>query len=231
MVLVLGALRREIAPIRQQIEQLQQEDWSGFEFCRGRIGAVETAVGRIGVGKASAAAMTQRLVDRCRPAAVILSGIAGGLSPELEIGDIVVARSCLQYDLDVSAFGYPLGEVPETPSGVFACDPALAEVVAAAPGFRGRARLGRVLTGDRFLDVGEKQRLAAERGVAGDVVDMESAAVALVCRLNGVPLVVVRTVSDTLDGRRARRFGRLVGSCSDSAVRCLQQLSEAGLIP
>ncbi len=230
MVLLLGALRREIAPIRRQLVQLEYEEWSGFELYRGGIGGVETAVGRIGVGKASAAAMTQRLVEHCRPAVVILSGIAGGLSPELELGDIVVARSCVQYDLDVTACGYPLGEVPETPSGVIACDPALAEAVAAAPCFRERSRLGRVLTGDRFLDAAGKQRLAAERGLPGDVVDMESAAVALVCRLNGLPLVVIRTVSDTLDGRRPRRFGRLVGSCGDSAVRCLRQLSEAGLL-
>ena len=232
MILLLGALECEITRIPPLLSGSERHDWRGFEVYRGMLEGRSVAVARIGAGKALAAAVTQRLVQEYRPRAVLLTGIAGALVADLAVGDLVLGRDCVQHDLDASRFGFVRGEIPYSRFRVLPCDSALLECAATAAPLRGRARVGRILSGDRFLDREEKRRLAVcGRELSGTVVDMESAGVALVCALNAIPLLIVRTVSDTLEGAAPKRFRRLLESCGDTAAAYFRALASAGALP
>lgn len=164
---------------------------------------VPVAIIKCGVGKVFAAMITQHVIDAYTPASVISTGVAGGLSPALSIGDVVVSRDCLHHDLDTSALGFPRGRIPYTDYRFFAGDDTLVRIAVTADlGDRAhRVVAGRILTGDQFIH-GDRATTHAylTDDLQGDAVDMESAAIAQVCTVNDTPFVSVRTLSDMADG-------------------------------
>jgi nucleoside phosphorylase len=88
--------------------------------------------------------------------------------------------------------------VPYSTYRVFTCDPGLVERAMAVEPERGRAHLGRILSGDQFIaDAARREALARE--FEGDAVEMEGASVALVATVNEIPFLLIRTISDHAD--------------------------------
>ena len=102
---------------------------------------------RTGVGKAFAAMVAQRAIDRVRPDYLIVTGIAGSVRDGLQPGDVVVGRDCVQHDLDATALGFELGRVPYTEHRILRADPRLVELALAVPVAGRRVVAGRILTG------------------------------------------------------------------------------------
>jgi adenosylhomocysteine nucleosidase len=157
---------------------------------------------KCGVGKVFAALITQYLADRYDLAGVVSTGVAGGLSDALAIGDVVVSRDCIHHDMDVRALGFARGHIPFTDFRIFWGDETLLRKALSARLESGhRVVAGRILTGDQFISGARHEthgHLTDE--LEGDAVDMESAAIAQVCFINGIPFVSVRTLSDKADG-------------------------------
>ena len=175
----------------------------------------------------------------------MFSGVAGGLDPALNIGDIVVADRAVQHDAGViEADGlqlYQAGHVPfinPTENLGYRVDPELdarvrdrldgfplPPVSRAAGGADRPPRIahGAVLTGDQFLhDEPTRERLHAELG--GCAVDMEGAAVAQVCEAFGAPWLLIRALSD-LAGRDSRfDFAAFVDEVAASSAAILRHL-------
>lgn len=209
MTLVLGAVDGELSVILERMRTSSAESWNGFPFARGTIGGQPVVVARAGTGKSLSAMVTQHLIDRTTAHRVIVVGMAGSLRDEVAVGDTVIARDTLQYDVDVTALGFEPGRIPHAPARAFVCDPGLVELARAVDPSRGRAHLGRIVSGDRFVaDTGFRARLAGSYDA--HAVEMEGASIGLVAVLNGVPFVIVRSISDRADGapvdlrRRAR---------------------------
>ncbi len=194
-------------------------EYIGDEMLIERVDTVGTNVFRIGmveqipcvmvhggIGKVVAAHTAQTLVTRYGVDAVIFTGVAGGVNPSLDIGDIVISRNVVEHD-----FGQILPDrfVPFDTVGFFA-DSMLVQIAQiAATGvawesipaaIRGeeempRVRVGRVATGDQFIS-SETKRLWIEQTFHADCVEMEGSAVAQICDLYGVPFVIIRSMSD-----------------------------------
>jgi len=172
-----------------------------------------------GVGLINAAMTSQLLIDRYDPKAVVFSGIAGGIDSSIQIGDIVVCDRWLVHD-----YGYlgGAGLVPGStrlfdPTGdslavdsVFQADSILLGIVSSlktsALQFKPvgdrtpKLVVGGVgVSGNTFIDSYEKRIWLSEM-FGALTTDMESAALAQVCRGNGVPFVVFRSASDLAGG-------------------------------
>ena len=170
------------------------------------------------MGKTLSAMLTQYLIDRYAPSRIVFTGVAGALDPELEIGDTLVAESCMQYDMDVTALGFKLGEVPYTPYRVLSCDPELVDSARTCRPSGGAVRVGHVLTGDTFVVTSkdESHRYLRDE-LAGDAVEMEGASAGLVATVNEVPFVIVRTISDKADASTSVNFAKFVKQASRNA--------------
>lgn len=198
---IVGAMPEEVAPLVGAAVGLVEERVGPFVFQRARLDGVPVLLATCGIGKVQAAALTQALLTR-GAAAVLFTGVAGGVDPDLRVGDLVVAVDAVQHDVDVTALGYAPGQLPGHPVA-WTADPALRDVVyaaaaalAASAGWR--VVLGRVASGDRFVaDPDQVARLRTDFGAA--CAEMEGAAVAQVCAAWGVPWAIVRSVSDTAD--------------------------------
>jgi adenosylhomocysteine nucleosidase len=180
------------------------------------------------MGKVSAAAGVQRLIDQFAVSQLVVCGLAGGLAPQLNIGDVVVGERFVQHDLDASPI-YPRFEVPGLGMTYFTPDAELARLAADVAsdftsrfdgaeeasglvrGTRPEVHRGLIVTGDRFVGAGTREEL---KRLFPDAlcVEMEGGAVAQVCHVNSVPFVIVRVISDRADGSAALDFKRFVES-------------------
>lgn len=198
-VTILAALEEEVDAFRGAHQLLPVAGPAPVAGYRFRFGDSSVTLLRAGVGKACAAMAAQYAVDRERPDYLIVTGIAGSIRPGLALGDVVVSRDCVQHDLDVTALGIPLGQVPFTDYRFLAADSKLLALALATPLAGQRVVAGRILTGDQFIAAADAAAQRRLRSLQGDVVEMEGAAIALVAAINRVPFVIIRSVSDRAD--------------------------------
>lgn len=198
---LIGAMNEEIELLLADMQQNQRSERAGITFYEGIFHGKAVVLCKSGVGKVNAAVTTQILIDAYGVDCILFTGVAGALHPELNIGDIVVSTSCMQHDMDVSPLGYARGVIPYQDQSEFQAAPDLVKKAEAACQrlFDGRYRLGKVLSGDQFVASRELVRELHE-SMYGVCTEMEGAAVAQVCYMNGTPFVVIRSMSDRADG-------------------------------
>jgi 5'-methylthioadenosine/S-adenosylhomocysteine nucleosidase len=210
-IAILGAMDAEIAEFLAHAHVLGRDEWNGFIFHRIRLEGRAAVLAKCGIGKVFAALVSQHLIDAYAPARLLFTGVAGALNPAYEIGDVVVARDCMQHDVDGRAMGFARGNLLFTDLKVFAADPEMARLAAGAPAVGHRVHTGRILTGDQFMtrDAINRHHYLVDE-LAGDAVEMEGAAMAQVCAVNRIPFAVVRTISDRADGDAVHDFNRFL---------------------
>ncbi len=202
MLALMGAMEEEVTLLKGGMTITDQAVHAGISVFRGTFQGVPMALAQCGIGKVNATICTQMLIDLYRPDNLVFSGVAGGLLPNMRVGDLVIASHLIQYDMDLTAFGRRHGEVPgqdrmvESDPGLVqkttdAFDKAF-ENVDNAPNLL----LGTVVSGDRFISDVKTLRWL-QREFAALATEMEGAAVGYTCHLNGLPFVVVRGLSDT----------------------------------
>ena len=126
------------------------------------------------------------------------TGSAGGFDPELHIGDVVISSEVRHHDVDVTGFGYEIGQVPRLPAG-FTADERLKAIARAAIGELPdgiQCKEGLICTGDQFMCDPERIAKARRDFPTMAAVEMEAAAIAQVCHQFGTPFVVTRSLSD-----------------------------------
>jgi adenosylhomocysteine nucleosidase len=203
---IVAALKEEIEPLVGSMQDVQSSEWGRSLIHQGEVGDCHVVAVAGGVGKVKAAACTQYLIDSFSLDSLICTGVAGAVNPRLKIGDVVISKKTLQHDFDP---GDPK-LLKKLRKRWLEADVELVELAREAGkdlGLADRCYSGRVLTGDQGIGSRERRQWLWET-FRGDCVDMESAAVAQVCRLNGVPWVVVRTVSDSAGKDSIAEFKR-----------------------
>lgn len=197
MIAIIGAMDEEIELLRGLLDGRQEETVLGVTLYRGLLDGVPVMLTQGGIGKVNAAKTATVLLLK-GATRVIFTGVAGGVHPDLAVGDLVVSTDLIQHDVDVTPLGYDLGTVPgEQPAWV--ADEALRALALAAA--RAETGLtvyeGRIASGDQFIASVEGS--ARLQTFGAHCAEMEGAAVAQVCAAAGVPFVVIRAISDTAD--------------------------------
>ncbi|HSV36210.1 MAG TPA: 5'-methylthioadenosine/adenosylhomocysteine nucleosidase [Ramlibacter sp.] len=174
---------------------------AGREFWVGHLHGQEVVAVLSRIGKVAAATTAAVLIERFQVSGIVFTGVAGGLGPGVNVGDVVIADSFLQHDLDASPI-FPRYEVPLYGMSQFATDADLSAslaraVRAALPGVA--LHRGLVVSGDRFVATTAESRALQAALPQALAVEMEGAAFAQVCHDYGVPFAAVRTISDRAD--------------------------------
>ena len=180
---IITAMPEETQAIIRALKQTQKMRMGGLAVQQAHVGEHELVVVEAGMGFANATTAARQLISELRPDLVVSTGFCGGISAELRVGDIVVATALTI----VSENG--LKDVPVTIAAVSRNFVSLQ----ADEGHRVFAGLFASTT-----TIMQKSRLAAllPPDAPISVVEMESAAIALVAGESGIPFVGFRTVSD-----------------------------------
>ena len=199
-VAIIGAMPVEIEALLEVAEIEKTEEIASMTFHLGTLCGMPIVTAVCGAGKVNSALCAQVMIDHFSPRLVLNIGVAGGLGP-VKIGDVVIATHCCQHDYDLTADGeHTMGEVPVPPVGDyvrnFPCDKELSDWLAdAARTIYPNVYRGPIATGDQFIASNEKaNRLHEDFGALA--CEMEGASIAHACLLNGVPCMVLRTISD-----------------------------------
>ncbi|MDB5859161.1 MAG: 5-methylthioadenosine/S-adenosylhomocysteine nucleosidase [Ramlibacter sp.] len=194
-------MHQELAAVLALLPDERKQLVAGREFWVGHLHGQEVVAVLSRIGKVAAATTATVLLERFKVDRIVFTGVAGGLAPGVNRGDVVVADDFLQHDLDASPI-FPRYEVPLYGVDRFATDPDLTGQLAAAaaralPGTH--VHRGLVLSGDRFVSSSSESRALQAALPQALAVEMEGAAFAQVCHDYGVPFAAVRTVSDRAD--------------------------------
>ena len=222
---IFAALKEEIDPLVQSMEGGKTSKWGRRTVHQGRIGNCQVVAMAGGVGKVKAAACTQYLIDQFSIEALICTGVAGAINPRLQTGDVVVSEKALQHDFDP---GDP-ALLKRFRKRWLKADAELVKLALEAAkelGLADRCHPGKVLTGDQAI-VSQERREWLWATFRGDCADMESAAVAQVCRLNAVPWVIVRAISDAAEEDSVAEFRRNLRESASSAATVAGRMVES----
>jgi adenosylhomocysteine nucleosidase len=194
---IIGAMEEEVEILKKEMSVERKELKAKMEFFSGSLWGNTVVVVTCGIGKVNAAVCTQILVDDFNVDKVINVGVAGGIGEDVNPGDVVIADNLVQHDIDTSAFGDRLGQVPRMDTFDFKCDSELVSLAkAAADKIKEHCSfVGRIVTGDQFIADTDKIKWLSKEFDAM-ACEMEGASVAQVCYLNSIPFVVVRSISD-----------------------------------
>jgi 5'-methylthioadenosine/S-adenosylhomocysteine nucleosidase len=219
MIIILGAMDREIDEFLSQLKNPQKHDWNGFTQHRGQLEGHDVLVSKSGVGKVMSAMVTQHLIDTWSPKAVIFTGLAGSLRSHIDIGDTLLAADLVQHDLETAGLRLPRGQVPFSDYRFMPANPILLELATGFTPNKGKLHKGRICTGDQFITHREMDSHAyLTEELDGDGVEMEGASVALVCSVNRVPFLVARTISDRADGSAFSSFEAFLPQASQNSL-------------
>jgi adenosylhomocysteine nucleosidase len=199
-------------------------------YTAGKVAGIDAVCVLSRIGKVAAATTATMLVEKFGVTHILFTGVAGSGDAGVRVGDIVVAESLLQYDMDASPL-FPRYEVPLTGLSHFATDQNLSNLVASAANRfleldfetaidameradfhldKPRLHRGLIASGDQFISSAAHINALGEALPGLLAVEMEGAAVAQVCFELGVPFAVIRTISDNANEEAATDFMRFV---------------------
>ncbi len=209
---IVSAMREELSAVLDSIEDSEQQQVAGREFWLGRLYGHDVVAVQARIGKVAAATTAAVLVERYQVGAILFTGVAGGLSPGVRRGDVVVASEFLQHDMDASPL-FPRFEAPLYGQARFLTDPAWNErlsvaVKRALP--QAAVHRGLVVSGDRFVASAAESLALQEALPDALAVEMEGAAFAQVCHDYQLPYAAVRTVSDRADDEAHGDFQQFI---------------------
>jgi len=221
---VLAALPQELGDLVEAMRaegEMRTVTLGRRDYHVGTVHGVPCVTTLARIGKVAAAASASALIHVFGVDSMIFTGVAGGVGPGVRVGDIVVAESLLQHDLDASPL-FPRYEVPLLERAHFptyapladrlakACERFLSDegaMLAERFGFAGpQVHRGLIISGDRFVSSTNEVRALAQALPEAMAVEMEGAAMAQVCYEHDVPHAIVRTISDTADDHATALF-------------------------
>lgn len=225
MLGIIGAMEEEVESLLKEMQDYKETNKAGMVFYAGKLCEKDVIIVKSGIGKVNMAMCTQILIDDFKVDKVINTGVAGGLHSDIEIGDIVVSTDALQHDVDCSVFGDPIGTIPRMDCSVFPADPEMVRIAKEAcekvnPEIK--CLTGRVVSGDQFIESGEKKKFLVEQ-FAPYCAEMEGAAMAHVAYLNKVPFVIIRAISDKADNSAQMNYDEFKDQAIIHTVRLVKE--------
>jgi adenosylhomocysteine nucleosidase len=229
---IVGAMQQEIALLQADLKSVRRQMRGMREYLEGELYGKAAVLVFSRWAKVAAASSVTTLIEVFGVDMVVFTGVAGGADPALEIGDVVIGTTLVQHDLDPRPL-FRRFEVPLLDRLIFEAPPSIVALARESASTYLRERIhrdisaetlsafgikpppmlyqGLIASGDQFIanpaTLGALRTALIEAGLPAPLcVDMESAAVAQVCHEHGVPVIVMRTISDKADHSAAIDF-------------------------
>jgi len=224
-IAIMGAMPEEVAPILKKLGEYKTTKYADNEYYEATYNGVEVVVAYSKIGKVFSTLTAATMIEHFGCDKLLFSGVAGGINPELKIGDLIVATKLSQHDLDITAFGHPMGFVPG--GSVFVeADKELIELSKEVASELNKTVIeGVIATGDQFVhDSAIKDNIV--KHFNADALEMEGASVAVVCNALNVPFFILRAISDTADTDASFSFDEFMESSAVISAEFIMKMTD-----
>lgn len=223
---IIGAMKVEVDDLLKAMPEKTKTTIAKMDFYEGAISGVPVVVVQSGIAKVHMASCAQILIDLFDVTHLMNTGVAGSLSPEVKIEDVVVSTEVVHHDLDGTPVGFKLGEVPGCPI-YFKADEKLSKFfsevikeVATDVSPDTTVHFGRIASGERFVaEKADKDRIVSL--FDAKATEMEGAALAQVAWMNDIPFVVVRSISDNANEDSPMDYPTFEKRAASLMARCI----------
>ena len=220
---IIVAMQEELEEIKEYVEDINEKEIRHITFIEGKVEEKNVVLVQCGIGKVNAAMVTQALIDSYSIEYIVNIGVAGALNPMLNIGDVVIADKLIQHDFDITAFGHSKGYITGVGDFIQTDENLKNKLEKLNHNNKDndyKIKLGIIASGDIFCtDIEMKNKIYSK--FDADCVEMEGAAIAQVCYLNEIPFVVMRSISDSPNGKNAITFDKFLKIASKRIANLL----------
>ena len=213
---IITAMQEEMQAIKNIMTEINEQKIYELNFIKGKINNIQVILVEAGVGKVNSARTTQILIDNFEVEAIINVGSAGSANDELNIGDIVIGNKLVQHDFDITAFGHPkgfisnVGEYVESDSKLIE---KMEQTISELHNNDFKIKIGTIASGDIFCTE-PKMKEKIRNKFNAEAIEMEGAAIAQVCKLDNVPFIIIRSISDSPNGNNNITFDQFLEKAS-----------------
>ena len=205
--------------------EIEEKEVYELTFFEGKINNKNVVLVESGVGKVNAARTTQILIDNFKVEAIINVGSAGCANNELEIGDIVIGKKLVQHDFDITAFGHPKGFISNVGENVESDSELIRKMeqtISKLQDKEFKIKVGTIASGDIFCtEKTMKDKIRTKFNA--DAIEMEGSAIAQVCKLDNIPFIVIRSISDNPNGNNNITFEQFLEKASKRCAQIIEK--------
>ena len=228
---------QEVEKLKANVtDQVEHNRGTVFTFTTGTLGGRPVVFAAANVGTVFAGSAATTMINEFKVSAIVFTGVAGGLKQGQKVGDLLIGKDVVNYEMDVRAFHppwdphvYQLGEIPFLKWRFYEADPTMLATALEAPLAHGvELTLGRIATGSIFIDTAAKKAMTStvwEPLGFPDACEMENAGVAQICKAYGVPYLSLRALSDVVEGDANADFGAFCQQAADNVFPIVQHLA------
>ena len=220
MIGIIGAMEEEVAILKDKLTDMNEISVAHVKFYRGKLNSKEVVLTQSGIGKVNAAISTTLIIEKFNPKLIINTGSAGALDESLSVGDMLISNDVVYHDVDATAFGYKLGQIPQMPLE-FKSDQELLKSVETVINKNYNAKIGQIVSGDSFIGSVDQRLTIKRQFPEAMAVEMEATAIAQTCHQFHVPFIVTRAVSDLANGKADISFEEFLGEPQNLQVQLL----------
>lgn len=187
MLVLLGAMKREIAGLKGKMVIEETSAEGNSRFYKGKYGSKDILLGQTGIGKRKAESATEFILNRYPATAVVSFGISGALVKELIAGDTVLGK--ILYSREEDQTGNQ-----KSPNPIYSD----ANMISTAVKVRGKtASLFQVNSVTTMIPASHpKEKLALSTAYGAEIVDMESYWIGRIVSSRDIPFLSIRSISD-----------------------------------
>ncbi len=226
---IICAMKIEVEGLTQVIKNQKSEQIARINYISGKINNIDVVAVECGIGKVNAAMCTQIMIDNYAPDYIINSGIAGSLTNQVGIADIVVASNVVQHDMNITALGQKMGEIEfndERRINIFTDKYITDKIVQSSKTLVDtKTVVGTIASGDIFVAGRDKRDKIGKRFTAL-ACEMEGGAIGHVCYRNAIPFSVLRCISDDFEEKHFMEYQSFSKIAADKTISILKNFLE-----
>lgn len=220
---IIAAMEEEKNAIKKIMKNTKENKIYELTFTEGTINEKECILVESGVGKVNSSRTTQIMIDKYDIKYIINVGSAGSATDELKIGDIVIGKKIVQHDFDITAFGHKKGYISNVGENMLSDEQLIKKFAEAIKEIKDiKIKIGTIATGDIFCTETKMKNKIKEKFEA-DAIEMEAASIAQVCYLDKIPFIILRSISDTPNGKNEITFEQYLELASKRCAEILEK--------
>ncbi|MCV3457309.1 5'-methylthioadenosine/adenosylhomocysteine nucleosidase [Campylobacter sp. CNRCH_2016_0050h] len=224
-IAILGAMPEEVTPLLETLKEYQTIEYANNTYYIAKYKNHELIIAYSKIGKVNSTLSATIMIEKFKAELMLFTGVAGAFNPSLEIGDLIYATKLVQYDLDITAFGHPLGYVPGNEIFIKTDDKLNNLAIEVAKELGVKLQSGIIATGDEFI-CDENKKAKIREIFNADACEMEGASVALVCDALKIPCLVLRSMSDKAGEKAEFDFDEFVEKSAKISANFVLKICE-----